>query len=144
MRAVEETDHDLLSSGADLELVLPDDPVWAMGDALSLTEACKNLAGNALRHGAPPVRVEVWSGAEGAILAVTDRGPGIPKAHWADAASRYQRQSGVTASSAGLGIAIAASVAQAQGGKLVFSHPATGGFQAAIILPSLGPEEDAP
>lgn len=140
MQAVEETDHDLLSSGRDLVLDLPDDPVWVMGDALSLREACKNLAANALRHGKPPVRVRVVEDARGAVLAVLDAGPGIPAAHWPDAARRYRRASGVTATSAGLGLAITAAVAQAHGGRLAFAAGAMG-FEAALVLAPLPPGE---
>lgn len=143
MEAVEEVDHDYPPSGAELELDLPDDPVWAMGDALSLREACKNLAGNALRHGRRPVRVRVRAGGEGPVLAVIDAGAGIPESHWSDAGRRYQRASGVTAGSAGLGLAIAAQVAQAQGGRLTFSRPAGGGFEAALVLPPPPGEEGA-
>ena len=55
IRATDETDHDLLSSGQDLHLDLPEHPVRAHGDALSLVEAVKNLLGNAVRYGAAPI-----------------------------------------------------------------------------------------
>lgn len=136
IRAVEETDHDPLSAGAELALDLPDEPVWCRGDALSLTEACKNLAGNALRHGKAPVQVAVRLGSEGPELVVWDAGTGIPPDHWADAGLRYRRRSGVSATSAGLGLAIAAAVAKAHGGRLGFDRPATGGFAATLHLPA--------
>ena len=134
MRAVAETDHDLFSTGDDLVLDLPDEPVFCAGDALSLAEACKNLAGNALRYGVAPVRVLVCRRGDHAVLAVQDAGSGLPESHWADAASRYTRKTGVSPKSAGLGLAIAAAVARAHGGRLAFSHlePV---FEAAILLP---------
>lgn len=135
IRAVEETDNDHLASGADLALDLPDEPVWCRGDALSLTEACKNLAGNALRHGKPPVRVAVRAGAEGPALVVSDAGAGIPPDHWGDAGLRYRRRSGVSASSAGLGLAIAAAVARAHGGNLAFARTPDAGFEVLLLLP---------
>lgn len=135
IRAVEETDHDLFSTGSELALDLPDEPVFCKGDALSLTEACKNLAGNALRYGARPVRVVVRQEDGAAVLAVQDAGPGLPQDHWADAASRYQRKTGVSPKSAGLGLAIVAAVARAHSGSLVFARTAAG-FEAAIRLPA--------
>ena len=68
-------------SGADLELDLdvPEDPVLCRADPLSLIEACKNLVNNAARHGAPPVTIEVHHEGGDAVIAVRDRGPGIPR-----------------------------------------------------------------
>lgn len=138
IRAVEETDHDLYSTGADLALDLPEEPVPCLGDALSLVEATKNLAANALRHGTPPVALFVRDGPAGPVIGTRDSGPGIPEAHWPDAATRYARKTGVSPKSAGLGLAIADAVARAHGGSLGFCRPESGGFEAAIQLPRAG------
>ena len=108
-----------------------------LGDALSLAEACKNLLANALRHGVPPVTVAVRTEAGFACLAVQDRGAGLPEAHWQDAAQRYARSSGVSPTSAGLGLAIVHAVAQAHHGHLRFSR-LPDGFEAVIAIPLLG------
>lgn len=147
MSALEEIDHAIFGTRAQPRLDLPENPVWCDGDALSLTEAIKNLAGNALRHGAEPVTLAVLAqegqgqdgqgqeGQEGqARIAVRDAGPGIPAGHWAEAGSRYTRDSGVSADSAGLGLAIVQAVAQAHHGRLEFRKDAQG-FQAAIVMP---------
>ncbi|WP_241560018.1 sensor histidine kinase [Solirhodobacter olei] len=138
IRAAEETDHDLFSTGAELELDLPEEAVPCLGDTLSLVEATKNLAGNALRYGRAPVRLFVRATPAGPEIGTADRGPGIPEAHWPDAATRYARKTGVSPKSAGLGLAIAAAVARAHGGTLAFARPAAGGFEAAILLPPPG------
>lgn len=135
IRAAEETDHDLFSTGAELELDLPEEEVPCAADALSLVEAMKNLAANALRHGGAPVRLFVRATPEGQVIGTRDSGPGIPEAHWTDAATRYARKTGVSPRSAGLGLAIVAAVARAHGGTLRFAKPAAGGFEAAIHLP---------
>jgi two-component system, OmpR family, sensor histidine kinase TctE len=132
IRVVEESDHDLLADDAVLRLDLPEEPVWCDGDALSLGEACKNLVMNAFRHGVPPVTLVVCDGAA-PMIAVRDRGPGIPEAHWPDAATRYARMTGVSPESAGLGLAIVAAVAQAHGGTLAFAR-AGEGFEARLVL----------
>lgn len=134
LRTVEESDHDLRIEPEDVVLEVPDDPVWCRADALSLVEACKNLVFNALRHGVKPVTVAVRVDGRFACIAVQDCGPGIPERHWPDAAKRYARQSGVSPTSAGLGLAIVQSVAQAHHGELRFSHT-NGGFEAAILAP---------
>ncbi len=135
IRAIDETDHALLPGTEPPELALPEDPVWCRGDSLSLVEACKNLLGNALRHGTPPVTLAL-SQADGlARLAVRDRGPGIAEGHWQDAGRRYARDTGVSPESAGLGLAIVQAVAIAHAGSLQFSRPASDMFEAAVVLP---------
>lgn len=133
--AAEETDHDLCASDADLRLELPDEPVFCTGDALSLVEAAKNLLFNAIRHGRTPVAVSARLEAEDAVLAVEDSGPGMPEAAWADAATRYARTSGVSPTSAGLGLAIVHAVACAHSGTLRFGRTAQGRFEVALVLP---------
>ena len=142
MRAVDEMDQDPALQGSSILLELPEEPVPATGDALSLSEACKNLIGNALRHGLPPVSVRVGPTPGGAEIAVRDEGPGPPEGEWADAGRRFASRSGVSAGSAGLGLAIVHSVAQAHGGALSFRRPPEGGFEAAISIRT--PEEGAP
>ncbi len=135
IRTTEESDHDLATSGDVLRLDLPHDAVLCRGDALSLVEACKNLVVNAVTYGAAPVTLSVRRQDGRAVLAVSDRGPGIPQAHWRDAAQRYARRSGVSPTSAGLGLAIVQAVARAHRGKLRFGQTATGAFEAALVLP---------
>lgn len=139
--ALEEIDHAIFGSRAGPRLDLPESPVWCDGDALSLTEAIKNLTGNALRHGAAPVTLAVFAMDGQARIVVRDAGPGIPAEHWAEAGSRYTRDSGVSPDSAGLGLAIVQAVAAAHHGRLEF-HKDPSGFQAAIVMPlaEWGPE----
>ncbi|MFO1105815.1 MAG: sensor histidine kinase N-terminal domain-containing protein [Amaricoccus sp.] len=135
MRAVAEMDE--ATADADrLRLDLPEEPVPCLADELSLVEACKNLASNALRDGAPPVTIGADAQGGRARLWVRDRGPGIPREHWADSGARYHRTTGVTPTSAGLGLAIANAVARAHHGRLRFSKTAEGEFEAAIVLPA--------
>ena len=136
IRAVEESDRDLLVSDSELRLDLPEDPVRALGDALSLAEACKNLVTNAFRHGRPPVTVAVWTESGIACLGVRDSGPGMPESHWENAPVRYGRRSGVSPQSAGLGLVIVDAVAQAHGGRLRFRIADSGDFEGAIVLPA--------
>ena len=138
IRATDETDHDLLSSGLDLHLDLPEYPVHARGDALSLVEASKNLLSNALRYGAPPVWFSVeHNPAKGiAEFAVVDCGRGIPESDWRDSGRRFARSAGSSPDSAGLGLAIVNAVAEAHGGRLVFSRTPEGRFRVALAIPA--------
>ncbi|TPE52456.1 sensor histidine kinase [Amaricoccus solimangrovi] len=137
IRATGEADRDLFASAAELHLDLPEEEVPCLGDALSLVEACKNLLFNALRHGRPPVTVSVRAEAGRAVLAVEDAGPGMPREHWADATTRYARGAGVSARSAGLGLAIVDAVARAHDGALRFGHTGEGHFIVALELPGV-------
>lgn len=141
IRATEESDHDLFASEDVLRLDLPEDEVWCDGDAVSLVEACKNLVANAFRYGAPPVTIAVGDRDGGVFVAVRDRGAGMPEAHWRDAGVRYRRQTGVSPTSAGLGLAIVDAVARAHGGSLEFRRTADGAFEAAVVLPGPGTPE---
>ncbi|WP_198670488.1 sensor histidine kinase [Oceanicella sp. SM1341] len=145
IRTAEESDHELFSSGADLALDVPEDPVWVRGDALSLTEACKNLVNNAFRHGSPPVVLRVAAAQGGRVrIGVRDRGAGPPEDHWRDAGARFSRTAGVTPDGAGLGLAIVHAVAKAHSGRLVFEAGARGGFEAGLDLPAAaGPAGEA-
>ena len=133
IRIVEETD----ASDDDLRLELPEDPVACRGDALSLAEAGKNLVNNALRHGARPATLEVRREADEAVLAVRDRGPGMPEALWEAAGARFDRTGAVTPQSASIGLSIVAAVATAHRGALRFGRGPSGEFEAALALPAL-------
>lgn len=134
IRTMENTDA-LFASQSLPQLDLPEDPVWCDGDAFSLAEACKNLIGNALRHGAAPVTFSVATEAGFARIAVRDAGAGIPETHWKDAGTRYARETGVSPKSVGLGLAIVQAVAVAHRGRLEFRRTEPSGFEAAIVLP---------
>jgi two-component system osmolarity sensor histidine kinase EnvZ len=102
---------------------------------IALGRAIANLLDNAAIHGQPPLRLVLRSiGQEGFAIEVWDAGPGIAEADWERALMPFQRldpaRSGVGHS--GLGMAIAARVAQAHGGSLERLAPAQGGF--AVVL----------
>ena len=102
---------------------------------IALGRAIANLLDNAAIHGQPPLRLVLRSiGQEGFAIEVWDAGPGIAEADWERALMPFQRldpaRSGVGHS--GLGMAIAARVAQAHGGSLERLAPARGGF--AVVL----------
>ena len=132
IRIVEESEP----GEAELELVLPEEPVACRGDALSLGEAGKNLVNNALRHGAPPVTLEVRREGPLAVLAIRDRGPGMPEALWDSAGARFDRTGAVTPQSASIGLSIVAAVAAAHRGALRFGRAPSGAFEAALAIPA--------
>lgn len=142
MQGVEEMDHVARDEGqapdTDLRLDLPEDAVMVKGDSLSLIEACKNLATNALHHGAAPVVISVRVEGAMAVLAVQDSGPGLPRDQWQDAGSRFRRRTSVSATKVGLGLSIVDAVARAHHGEMSFAQTPARKFEARVILPLVG------
>ena len=117
------------------EVQLELEPMRRCVQTIALARAIANLLDNAAIHGQPPLRLVLRSlGQEGFAIEVWDAGPGIAEADWERALMPFQRldpaRSGVGHS--GLGMAIAARVAQAHGGSLERLAPARGGF--AVVL----------
>lgn len=111
-------------------------PLIVVGRRLGLKRALTNLVGNAVRYG---TRVVVTARAiDGdAVIAIADDGPGIPEDKL-DAVlepfvrlepSRNRESGGV-----GLGLTIAKTNVEADGGSLVLSNRAAGGLSAEIRL----------
>jgi two-component system sensor histidine kinase MtrB len=91
------------------------------GDARRLHTVLRNLVGNAVQHGSPPVQVLIDGRAEAVSVTVTDAGPGIDPRIVPTLFDRFVRadtsrttQSGST----GLGLAIALENAQLHGATL--------------------------
>jgi two-component system osmolarity sensor histidine kinase EnvZ len=111
------------------------EPMGRCVQPIALARAIANLLDNAATHGQPPLCLVLRSlDQEGFAIEVWDAGPGIAEADWERALMPFQRldpaRSGVGHS--GLGMAIAARVAQAHGGSLERLAPARGGF--AVVL----------
>lgn len=134
LEVLEDGETDAGAAGAEVRLDLPPGPVMVRGDALSLTEAGKNLLGNAIRHGAAPVRIGVRGGPVPALW-ISDAGDGRPDDLRAQAEERFAR--GASAGGAGLGLAIARAVATGHDGALAFTREG-GRLVASIELPGQG------
>ncbi|MEV5596935.1 HAMP domain-containing sensor histidine kinase [Streptomyces sp. NPDC052496] len=89
-----------------------------------------NLVGNALRHGAAPVTVEVERG----VLHVHDSGPGFPEALLVHGPQRFRTGGGSDGQGLGLGLTIASGQARVLGGRLTFANPEGGGARATLDL----------
>jgi two-component system OmpR family sensor kinase len=109
-------------------------PCVVQGDPQLLRRLIENLIENAGRHGRslnPTAEIEVT--VRSGLVAVADRGPGIEPGLEAELFERFR--SGRRSGGAGLGLAIAAWVAQAHGGRLTGENRPGGGAVFTLSLP---------
>jgi signal transduction histidine kinase len=103
---------------------------------LAAKRALSNLVENALRHGAPPVRLSVRDDGARVIVEVADAGPGIAPADRARALEPFvQLDAARGRGGSGLGLAIAARFAEASGGSLTLDAAPGGGLLVTMVLP---------
>jgi two-component system OmpR family sensor kinase len=108
------------------------EPVIVDADAERLRQIIDNLIGNALQHTPPgsPVTVTVTNEPGSGRLTVADRGPGMTQEQASRVFERFYRTDSArtrASGGAGLGLAIAASLAAAHGGELtVDTRPGRG------------------
>ena len=137
VEAVDQADQTMSDVDRAIRLALPEAPVVCNGDKLSLAEACKNLINNALTHGKSPTTVFVRGQGGLAHIGVRDRGTGIPVEMWKNAGSRFTKNAGISAKSAGLGLAIVDAVSKAHGGQMRIERPSESAFEVFLELPPL-------
>ena len=122
----------------------PAEPVWILGDPVSLREAITNLVNNAVQHGAPMRLVVTVGGDETRRwVEVADNRPGIPPSDWLTVRKPFERlkQSSKTIGS-GLGLAIVDDVAKAHDGAVSFrlgetdAAGSTGLFTVTLSFPA--------
>ena len=134
LTVLDSRDHELLAPGKDVQLRIGEDAVMVLADEISLTEAVRNMLGNALRHGAAPVVIGVSVTAAEAAIWVQDSGDGPPEAVRATLGQRFERAAASKGNSAGLGLSIVRAVAQAFGGEMTMAN-VDGGFRVSLTLP---------
>ncbi len=128
--ALAEVVHGALASSDTIDLDVPDD-LAAVVDPLVLERVVSNLVANAVRYGAPPIRIVAQQRDLHLRVAVEDAGPGVPKDLEGRIFDRFARGGGE--SGHGLGLAIARAYAQAHGGDLIYdARPSGARFELLI------------
>lgn len=117
-----------------------DVPPIVLGDAARLQQVVANLLGNAVQHtpGGTPIEVEVGVRDKMARLSVVDHGPGLRAGNEQRAFERFFREDpgrSRAQGGAGLGLAIAWSLVDRQGGALVYRPTPGGGGTFEVALP---------
>ncbi|MGI5170617.1 ATP-binding protein [Spirillospora sp. CA-253888] len=110
-----------------IETDLPEG-VDAVLDPRRLDVIIANLAGNALRHGAPPVRLRLRADEHALVVEVSDHGPGIPPEARPHVFDRFFKADAARTRSdgSGLGLAIAQENARLHGGEITLVDPPDG------------------
>ena len=129
--ALSDVVHGALAAADAVELDIPED-LAAVVDPLVLERVVSNLVANAVRYGAPPIRIVARQRERHLRVAVEDAGPGVPKELEGRIFDRFARGGGDTGH--GLGLAIARAYAQAHGGDLVYD-PRPGGARFELLIP---------
>jgi two-component system, OmpR family, phosphate regulon sensor histidine kinase PhoR len=131
------------------ELELPEQPVVVNGDADQLVQVLQNLVDNGLKYGAdgrflrvrlsPPQPGERWPVRAGVVIAVTDRGPGIPPEHLPRLTERFYRVDkgrSRAIGGTGLGLAIVKHIVNRHRGQLVIQSDVGVGTTVRVWLPA--------
>ena len=104
---------------------------------LLMKRALSNLLDNAIKHGGGEITVHLKQEGDSVVLAVKDRGTGIPAAQRESAKRPFVRLESARGDStgAGLGLAIVDRAARLHGGRFILADSAAGGLSARLVLP---------
>jgi two-component system phosphate regulon sensor histidine kinase PhoR len=135
-----------------IELDLPDDLPWVMGDADELAQVFQNLIDNAIKYGAPGTTVEVQASRStrplpgpragqrgGVALAVHDHGSGITREHIPRLTERFYRVDAARSrelGGTGLGLAIVKHIVSHHRGLLEIESEPGQGSVFTVHLPA--------
>ncbi|MGC4016067.1 MAG: HAMP domain-containing sensor histidine kinase [Luteolibacter sp.] len=135
------------TQGMEMEVRMEDDLPEVIGDAPALARAVGNLIHNAAKHavsgGWIGVRVERRNGS--VVVAVSDRGPGVPgkeqdaifQPFFRGAVAKEQQIRG-----SGIGLGLVRAIVHAHGGEVTLATAPEGGAVFTILLPGVEPERN--
>jgi signal transduction histidine kinase len=127
-------------------LGLSGEALWVEADPVMLRRALDNLVTNAERHARREVEIQA-RGVEGlVVVTVDDDGPGIATPDRERVFERWLRLDDARArddGGAGLGLAIARSIARSHGGDITIEDSPLGGVRASFWLPATEPNDAA-
>jgi two-component system sensor histidine kinase KdpD len=109
-------------------------------DAALIGQALTTLFQNAVTHGstAQPPAVSAYVDGEQMVIAVADRGPGLPPGDEERVFARFYRAADARPGGLGLGLAIARRLVEAHGGTLTAANRPEGGARFTLRLPRGG------
>lgn len=131
-------DTHALAQSRHIDLELESEPVSVLGNREALRVLVRNLVDNAVRYTPEGGRVQVRTrkSVDGAVLEVSDTGPGIPPAERRRAFDRFYRRSGSPEGGSGLGLAIVKAIADRHGARVTLDEAPGGGLKVAVAFPA--------
>ncbi|HTV69343.1 MAG TPA: HAMP domain-containing sensor histidine kinase [Rhizobiaceae bacterium] len=113
-------------------------PAYVLGDPPLMIRLIRNLIQNALKHGAPPIDIEVRSDGKNAELRVRDHGAGIAHEQVEKIFEPFYRPPGSSEASGGwgLGLSLVRQIAGHHGGWVKVEAPEGGGALFIVTLPA--------
>ena len=134
----------LAAAGRALQITVTPNGLCVHGDPFQLEHAIRNLADNALRHGAGDVTLRADRDDGRVSVTVADAGPGFPPAFLPHVFERFSRADEARGrGGAGLGLALVDGVARAHGGS-AFARNRSPGCEVGIAVPSAHPSAQQP
>jgi len=134
-RVAERFSHHAEAVDRPIEIDAPDG-LRVDADAQRLEQALGNVVDNALRHGSGAIRLTAVEQGGSVELHVVDEGPGFPPQFLPHAFERFTRADEArTGGGAGLGLAIAAVIAQAHGGSAHVANRDGAGADVWLSIP---------
>ena len=104
-------------------------------DPVLLAQLIGNLLDNAMKYSDGAIDLTVNTDAHELVVAVKDRGPGIPESEQETLFVPYARGDHPGARGAGLGLAVCKAIAEAHGGRLTVRRRSGGGSSFSLALP---------
>jgi two-component system phosphate regulon sensor histidine kinase PhoR len=124
----------------ELEVEIPDGPLWVDADRDALSDAVLNLLTNAHKYGGDPpkIRLSLYNGGDEALISVTDNGPGIDSREHKRIFQKFYRVDDRLSrerEGSGLGLSIVKHVVRAHRGRIELESGPGEGSTFRIILP---------
>ena len=131
-------EHKALEHGCTVRIAATSAAICVAGDAGALVQVLLALLDNAAKYGRAGGTIELAAARvddrEG-VIRVDDDGPGVPPAERERVLERFHRGPGTDGvPGLGLGLAIAATLVRAMGGRLAIETSPSGGARAAVTL----------
>ncbi|MBX3056729.1 MAG: sensor histidine kinase KdpD [Anaerolineae bacterium] len=120
-----------------LELAIPDDLPLVLADFSLMVQALVNLIDNALKYAPPdePVQIEATAQGNEVMIAIKDRGPGLPETERERIFEKFYRAAPPGVGGTGLGLAISKGIVEAHHGRITAQNRPGGGAVFMIWLP---------
>lgn len=112
------------------------DEAKVLVDPAQVERIVENLIGNALKYSPDEIWVGVAEEPMGAVLTVSDAGPGIPEDRREEVFESYRRGREETAAGLGIGLSLVRRFAELNGGRAWVEEREGGGASFKVFLPS--------